>query len=311
MVATGSIDFTGCCVVDVGAGTGIAGLACAALGARKVVLTDLRGPVLDLMSVNADKNRSLLNSCELEVAPLDWFNLDDARNLVKQVGHIDYLIFAEVTYVEHLIEPLIETLRVLQGAEYPVVLMSHGTHRITPLLKFFSGISSEYRVEIVPNASIPKEYRSGTQKVFLKKLKHVSRDVESSSQRSTSVADLTALQNWMEIKGSLLEQFGAIQWQVYELSAQLNGAFYHPASGNTQKVLEALKVLPERSAAILEQLGHAEWQCCESIARLGLYDSSLQNESKRISESKTESQPTSHTASAALDDMLRKRLGPL
>ena len=60
-------------IVELGSGTGIAGLACAALGASAVVLTDL-AENLPLLRRNATRNGWVqsLCGCEVSVAALDW-----------------------------------------------------------------------------------------------------------------------------------------------------------------------------------------------------------------------------------------------
>ena len=60
-------------IVELGSGTGIAGLACAALGASAVVLTDLTENLL-LLRRNVTRNGWVqsLCGCEVSVQPLDW-----------------------------------------------------------------------------------------------------------------------------------------------------------------------------------------------------------------------------------------------
>jgi len=60
-------------IVELGSGTGIAGLACAALGASQVVLTDL-AENLALLRRNATRNGWVqsLCGCEVSVEKLDW-----------------------------------------------------------------------------------------------------------------------------------------------------------------------------------------------------------------------------------------------
>ena len=60
-------------IVELGSGTGIAGLACAALGASRIVLTDLPEN-LALLRRNATRNGWVqsLCGCEVSVEALDW-----------------------------------------------------------------------------------------------------------------------------------------------------------------------------------------------------------------------------------------------
>jgi len=67
-------------VVELGAGTGVAGLAAAALGAS-VVLTD-QHDVLPLLRSNLEANRAVLEACggQVKAAKLDWVEFWEERN---------------------------------------------------------------------------------------------------------------------------------------------------------------------------------------------------------------------------------------
>lgn len=86
-------------IVELGSGTGVAGLACAALGAARVVLTDLPEN-LPLLRRNATRNGWVqsLCGCEVSVEALDW-NTD-------ALPACDLVLGADVCYHQDSIEAL-------------------------------------------------------------------------------------------------------------------------------------------------------------------------------------------------------------
>merc|ERR1719201_1516117 len=113
-------------VVDVGSGTGLAGLAAAALldASATVFLTDVAAVVkglLDNIAANADSLRAATHA-----APLDWTSpAKDMAALSQTHGAAlppDLVIAADVVWVEALIQPLASTLDMLCGPETVVLL---------------------------------------------------------------------------------------------------------------------------------------------------------------------------------------------
>ncbi|CAH0375902.1 unnamed protein product [Pelagomonas calceolata] len=86
-------------IVELGSGTGIAGLACAALGAARVVLTDLPEN-LALLRRNATRNGWVqsLCGCDVSVAALDW-NTD-------ALPACDLVLGADVCYHQDSVQAL-------------------------------------------------------------------------------------------------------------------------------------------------------------------------------------------------------------
>mmetsp|Transcript_2638 Transcript_2638/g.7199 ORF Transcript_2638/g.7199 Transcript_2638/m.7199 type:complete len:407 (-) Transcript_2638:2161-3381(-) len=280
-VHAGELDLRGKTIVDVGSGTGIVGLACAALGAHTVVLTDLPHTVLPLIKRNVARNEAATRAyaTTIDVQPLDWTEPAHAHALASHLSRIDFLLFGEVTYYEHLIDPLLATLAILSAAHRPTVLMSHGTHRISPLLRFFRSVRLTHHVRVGSLARLDRPYRSAAHKLFLKQLEpldaraggHSERDAAAKLAQPEREPVLERLSFWMERKATLLEEYGRVQWRMLESAALLEGDFErvgtaaHAAGTSARAELERL---PEQSATLLEQLGHAEWQCCECIAQL-------------------------------------------
>ena len=80
-------------VVELGAGFGALGLVCAALGAARVVLTDMPD-ALPLLEAVAAANPQLA----VAVAPCTWGVDADVRRLVADGGRFDVVLAADVVY---------------------------------------------------------------------------------------------------------------------------------------------------------------------------------------------------------------------
>jgi len=94
----------GASAVELGAGTGLPGLAAASLGAERVTLTDLESN-LDLLSRNAAANglEDLVT-----VAPLDWTLPLPAA--LRAAAPFDLVLAADVVHWEALFRPLLRTM---------------------------------------------------------------------------------------------------------------------------------------------------------------------------------------------------------
>ena len=92
-------------VVEVGAGCGLPGLVAAAVGARRVTLTDLPEALASLRR-NASENARAV-SCEVTCEALRW----GAHG--AGLPDCDVVLGADVVYKEALIAPLLSTLRAL------------------------------------------------------------------------------------------------------------------------------------------------------------------------------------------------------
>ncbi|KAI7839127.1 hypothetical protein COHA_007130 [Chlorella ohadii] len=111
-------------VVELGAGMGLVGLLCAALGAQHVLLTDYEPQVL----AHLDKNAAL-NGLQKRCASLrlDW--RQPAASLAQQQqGNWHRIVAADVLYASAVVQPLIATLRLLLHPE-GVTLIGHQVRR--------------------------------------------------------------------------------------------------------------------------------------------------------------------------------------
>ena len=102
--------FEGKRVLELGSGTGVAGLACAALGARAVRLTDLPER-LDLLRRNATRNRGHAFGVDVDVAPYAWGDKFGAMALAAD--GVDVVVGADVCYAQGMVPPLVASVLAL------------------------------------------------------------------------------------------------------------------------------------------------------------------------------------------------------
>jgi len=98
-------------VLELGAGTGVSGLAAALCGAREVLLTDLDYSLPQLRAnTEATLNNSTSNSGKgwgaVNVRLLDW---SDATTYPSETW--DVVLAADVAWLDHLVEPLVAAVR--------------------------------------------------------------------------------------------------------------------------------------------------------------------------------------------------------
>ncbi|KAI1317744.1 hypothetical protein EDD11_007918 [Mortierella claussenii] len=123
-------------VVDIGCGVGFLGIACAFLGAKKVVLTDGNTEVLAMARQNIGYNEV---PCPTTASILDWESFTE-----EQVAVLDaeVLILSDLTYDPSNIVPLVTLLKAIlvKGVS---AYMSSAIRNPQTFVDFFARITQE------------------------------------------------------------------------------------------------------------------------------------------------------------------------
>ncbi|CAK9152400.1 unnamed protein product [Ilex paraguariensis] len=135
-------------ILELGSGTGLVGIAAAAILNASVMVTDLPH-VLPNLRYNAGANADVVavNGGSIDVAPLRWGENDD----MEAVGRdYDLILGTDVVYYNHLYDPLLETLRFLLigSGKKTVFLMAH-LKRWKKESAFFKKAKKLFDVEII------------------------------------------------------------------------------------------------------------------------------------------------------------------
>lgn len=151
-------------VLELGAGTGTAGLKAASLGASLVVLTDLEYSLANLAR-NVEANRDALSTCKVDVRELDWFRSETWQWEERGNGW-DVILLADVVWLEELVQPLVSVLSAM-AKPTTAILLSHQlrTTRTDELL--WSTLADKgFRVNKVPKVELRSDTRSDKISIF-------------------------------------------------------------------------------------------------------------------------------------------------
>uniref|UniRef100_A0A0V0HJD8 Uncharacterized protein n=1 Tax=Solanum chacoense TaxID=4108 RepID=A0A0V0HJD8_SOLCH len=147
-------------ILELGSGTGVVGLAAAAILGAKVTVTDLPH-VLPNIQFNVDANSKVLaQQCGgVDVVALSW---GDNQHMEAVGRDYDLILGSDVVYHDHLYDPLIETLRffLLGGGKKIAFVMAH-LKRWKKESVFFKRAKKLFDVQIIHTEPPPDGSRIG------------------------------------------------------------------------------------------------------------------------------------------------------
>jgi predicted nicotinamide N-methyase len=157
---------SGATVLELGAGTGLVSIACAALGARRVWLTDLEY-ALGNAALNVARNAAYAGHV-CTCLELDW--AAPARGLAALASEqIDLAVAADVIWLPELVAPFVSALRAVCAAhpELREVLLAHQTRALrTDELLFEELNRAGFAREALPAEAMHPRFASRLVRVF-------------------------------------------------------------------------------------------------------------------------------------------------
>ncbi|KAL8118032.1 uncharacterized protein LOC141723512 [Apium graveolens] len=138
-------------ILELGSGTGMVGIAAAAILGARVTVTDLSHVIPNLkFNVEANLNTVGHNGGGVEVAALGW-GVEEEMEAIKEKDEYDVIMGSDVVYHDHLYEPLLQTLKFFLLGEQTkemVFVMSH-LKRWKKESVFFKKAKKDFDVEVI------------------------------------------------------------------------------------------------------------------------------------------------------------------
>ncbi|CAG8513159.1 6372_t:CDS:2 [Scutellospora calospora] len=122
--------------IELGSGKSIPSLTSLILGAKHVTITDVPQVIPQIkktIELNGLFNKSV------KVEPLDWMNGKEYLKILNN-DQWDYILGADIVWVDYLIKPLIETIDALSTPSYTKLILSHQSRATRSDNLFFNGL---------------------------------------------------------------------------------------------------------------------------------------------------------------------------
>jgi predicted nicotinamide N-methyase len=152
-------------ILELGSGTGIGGLMCSSLGAKKVYLTD-KDENLEILKKNLELNKSkgiIPNDCEVVIARLDWSKKEEytSAKFIPKDESFDLILCSDLIWNLNYFDDLKDVINYFARNESTEVLMAY-QYRQRSDIDFFNKMKegNQWKVERVPESWLDEEYRS-------------------------------------------------------------------------------------------------------------------------------------------------------
>lgn len=177
-------------VIELGAGCGVSGFGMALLGCD-VVVTD-QNEVLPLLQRNVERNISRImqknpeSFGSIKVSELQWGD----ESHIKAVGPpFDYIIGTDVVYVEHLLEPLLQTVLALSGPR-TTILLGYEIRSTCVHEKMLQMWKQNFDVKTVSKSKMDETFQHPSIQLFIMGFKHSAECTENSSKATAENVDV-------------------------------------------------------------------------------------------------------------------------
>lgn len=148
-------------VLEIGSGLGLCGMTAAVLGAKLVLMTDLKDAV-PLLEYNVEQNKGKFDkTTNIQVLEFTW-SKEEAEKLMQDKTY-DYVLMSDCIYYEESLEPLIDTLNVLTDSKKSIILLAQELRESQRQIDLFKTFIKKTRDKImfreVPAAEQDPDYQ--------------------------------------------------------------------------------------------------------------------------------------------------------